>query len=833
MEKTQVLLYLMKNGDKHMQKFKRFVGVPTRVLITMPLIMAMLLPGFSIAQTYETEKLEVDFIEAYDEIWKDSGSGAKLDVSIWRPTPPANWHRIGHHIKQGHGFPTEPTMIVKGKTSGILAKPINYIEIWKDSGSDADRDVSVWRPVCPSKYRALGDVANGNYGPPSFDEVRCIHESALVKALPGGFIWNDSGSGAHRDFGAWGIQASAADSTYTYLSRGLFYGATSHSRPSIGELWAVKMKQTNDARRAQLMSDDLLFDYTQVFERVWDDKGSGAHRNVSFFKPVPRDGYYALGHYAHASHAMPHDIVIVVKEKKPGALIAPLNYEKIWTDSGSGANSDGAVWWPSCPSNYVALGLVTTSGAKPPLDAVRCVRQDLTAQAEVGDQIWNDGGSGAKQNFAAWRIKASSAPAGEAYVSPGTFIGHAFHSTIENANARTLKMTLPFFPSTIGLSAPELSGYGKPSDSENQTITSEVYLPFSAVKDNAWSPAKMAKDSPYYKLVRTDQFKLINHIYNKTSTAQSVKWAYSTALENSESFSHEAGISLTTGYDNKPAGVGYSVSATLHYSFTYQKTQSETKITTINVPATAPPNTAVVAYMVHSQFQLYRADGSKVGVEATANKPNSFVFVEYPRQDKRVDQADYKRTVVFIYGKTFSGQDMFIRGGIDHDYANSKLNKNCSTSNYNCAIPIRHLNLKNTTTNPWKMGDAYLDWYGKESGQNEKLHGLFATGTPLDWTTNQWPAADWGEKRTVAVHGFGEESLNEYGPHYWMLDIEMDCSKTVAGWFELKSYISNGPQWEGDIKQSGTPYSSNNHFGKCGYVNVFKRNHNEPVTILE
>ncbi|MDM8562377.1 hypothetical protein QUF54_03390, partial [Candidatus Marithioploca araucensis] len=262
-------------------------------------------------------------------------------------------------------------------------------------------------------------------------------------------------------------------------------------------------------------------------------------------------------------------------------------------------------------------------------------------------------------------------------------------------------------------------------------------------------------------------------------------------------------------------------------SLTYQKARSDTTTTTIPAPVIAQPGKPVAAYRVHSKFQLDRADGSKVGDEATANKPNSFVFVEY----KQVEQADYKRTVVFIYGKTSSGQDMFIRGGIDHDYANSELNKNCSTSNYNCAIPIRHLNLKNTTSNPWKTGDAYLDWYGKESDQNEKSHGLFAVGTPLDWTTNQW-SADWGEKRTIAVHGFGEEPLNKYGPHYWMLDIEMDCSKTVKGWFELKSYISNGPQWEGDIKQSGTPYSSNNHFGKCGYVNVFKRNHNEPVKMF-
>ena len=191
----------------------------------------------------------------------------------------------------------------------------------------------------------------------------------------------------------------------------------------------------------------------------------------------------------------------------------------------------------------------------------------------------------------------------------------------------------------------------------------------------------------------------------------------------------------------------------------------------------------------------------------------------------------WKRTVVFIHAASVPGQDMFVRGGIDHEYANGQLGKNCSDSNFNCAIPVRHRNLRNETTNPWKSGDYYLDWYGKESSQNERSHGMYAEGSSLDWTTDKWPE-NWGGKRTVPVHGFGEETLNNYGPHYWMLDIDMDCSKTIDGWFEIKSYISNGPGCEADIGQSGAPYLSKNHFGRCGSINVFKYGDNEPVGIF-
>ncbi|MAZ66946.1 MAG: alpha-amlyase [Kangiellaceae bacterium] len=188
-------------------------------------------------------------------------------------------------------------------------------------------------------------------------------------------------------------------------------------------------------------------------------------------------------------------------------------------------------------------------------------------------------------------------------------------------------------------------------------------------------------------------------------------------------------------------------------------------------------------------------------------------------------EEDWQRTVIFVYGTTESGQDMFIRGGLDHNYAAANLGKNCTSSNYECAIPIRHNNMINATTVPWKANEQYLDWYGVESGQSSA-----AEGTPADWTVDTWPS-DWGATRTVAADGFGEEPLNLWGAHYWMLDVEMDCNRTANGWFELKTYISNGPGWEADVSQPDAPYASGNHFAECGKINVFRRSEGNPVSI--
>lgn len=194
-------------------------------------------------------------------------------------------------------------------------------------------------------------------------------------------------------------------------------------------------------------------------------------------------------------------------------------------------------------------------------------------------------------------------------------------------------------------------------------------------------------------------------------------------------------------------------------------------------------------------------------------------------------EGDWRRTLIFIRGETSPGQDLFARGGLDHERTRAVLGLECTESNLACAIPIRHRNLANETTRDWKRGDDHLDWYGAEPGQGASARGAAAEGTPLDWTTDRWPS-DWGAERTVAVDGYGVEPLNTWGAHYWMLDVDMDCSRSLDGWFEVKSYIAGdagGGGWEPDVSQSDAPWPSGNHFARCGWLNVFARGESEPV----
>lgn len=188
-------------------------------------------------------------------------------------------------------------------------------------------------------------------------------------------------------------------------------------------------------------------------------------------------------------------------------------------------------------------------------------------------------------------------------------------------------------------------------------------------------------------------------------------------------------------------------------------------------------------------------------------------------------KPDWRRTVVFIQGVTSAGQDLFVRGGIDHTYAQT-LGLACSDSNTLCAVPMRYRNTLNSYTANWKVNDYFLDWYGAELGQTLGNSAGSAQGSVMDWTTSNA-----GYPTQVAVHGVGYTPLNTWGDHYWMLDVDVDCSRTINGWFEVKSFISGGPGWEPNITQTGAPWASGNHFAQCGKLNRFQRGNNSVLVL--
>ena len=80
-------------------------------------------------------KLALATTADFDFVWSDSGSGAKRDVSIWRPQfRQAGVYSLGDIAVPKHGKRPAIGYAVQANDPTALARPTGFDRVWKDSG---------------------------------------------------------------------------------------------------------------------------------------------------------------------------------------------------------------------------------------------------------------------------------------------------------------------------------------------------------------------------------------------------------------------------------------------------------------------------------------------------------------------------------------------------------------------------------------------------------------------------------------------------------------------------------------------------------------------------
>jgi hypothetical protein len=153
----------------------------------------------------------------------------------------------------------------------------------------------------------------------------------------------------------------------------------------------------------------VILSNTSNYTLEYDDRGSGADLDGSFYRPVAPAGWFLLGGYAQGNYSTPIGPSLIVQveddDGRNPILKAPDDYRQIWADHGSGADRDGSIWYPVPPNGYVTLGFVAQAGyGKPSISNFRCVRQDYARPGQFGNLIWWDKGSGADGDVAAYAV---------------------------------------------------------------------------------------------------------------------------------------------------------------------------------------------------------------------------------------------------------------------------------------------------------------------------------------------------------------------------------------------------------------------------------------------
>ena len=150
-------------------------------------------------------------------------------------------------------------------------------------------------------------------------------------------IWNDKGSGAHKDVGLF---SNSEIGSVKAVFANTFTSVASHKQPSgspymlhsdcsILHSLITPEENKNLAIKVYQGSDSDL---------IWKDRGSGGKYDLSIYRPEGQGGNSVgdipMGDYS--SPRMTHTLKAVIED----ALAAPVDFRKRWDDSGSGANWD-------------------------------------------------------------------------------------------------------------------------------------------------------------------------------------------------------------------------------------------------------------------------------------------------------------------------------------------------------------------------------------------------------------------------------------------------------------------------------------------------------------
>ncbi|KAJ7562087.1 hypothetical protein O6H91_03G054700 [Diphasiastrum complanatum] len=381
----------------------------------------------------------------FDKIWPKKGKSGEHQVAFWRPRVPPGFAVLGDCLTP---LDEPPSKAVLALNTGLghMKKPLDFVLVWssshscspykrtsqnfpddisdqmansKGSGPTNDKhgsseECSVWFPVAPRGYVALGCVATLGIDPPQPTVTLCISTMLVTR------WWMKDCISIHSNLpGKEGMCAFwRADNSF-----GSFFPLCilpSDKTPSPYELRNVAFKlESTPVRKAehsqeapaasqeqnnvQHLPDEatleipgrLICRSVTRFRLIWWDKGAAVQKHISLWRPVLPLSCGLLGDLAVVGYEPP-SLGLVLQSVGEGVLEKPLDFElkgRIHPKSGMKGVS---FWLPIAPPGYVALGCLasrTTNLELKEKDSVRCVRNDLVTEAELSpSSLWDSSG---------------------------------------------------------------------------------------------------------------------------------------------------------------------------------------------------------------------------------------------------------------------------------------------------------------------------------------------------------------------------------------------------------------------------------------------------------
>ncbi|XP_031479692.1 uncharacterized protein LOC116250249 isoform X3 [Nymphaea colorata] len=535
----------------------------------------------------------------FKQIWaSEKGNSSGSNLCIWRPQPPSNYAILGDCVTFGPVPPSQAVMAVSN-TYGRVQKAAGFNFVGSlssicgvedsNSYSDDEHGCSLWMPIPPTGYKAMGCVAHIGSKPPPNHIVYCIRADLVTSAaFLDCVLYLSPNPRFLTGFSIWLIEnvvgSFYAHSTVEYPSKCLIFDFHEILRrnmnkpipymndlpvdPSIddGKSPNDRTPSSNSSSSDVLRSISKFNGYymsTPNFERIWWDRGSEVRRPVSIWRAVARPGFSILGDCI-AEGFEPPALGLVFRSDNSGISAKPLQFTKVAHISGKGIE-EAFFWFPVAPPGYASLGCVVSRVDQcPSLECICCLRIDLVNQATILDKpVSCFVSSKASQSWSIWRVdnQANTFLARSDQTKPSNRLAYCIGDSVrpkanENISGE-LKLkcfSLTILDDSCGMMTPvfdttitnlNLATHGRPEAMSAVLICSIAASTFNAQLE-AWEPLI----EPFDGIFKYESYKANLHLSNNIGKRVRVA-ATSTMNVNISAANIEAFVGLFISWRNQ------------------------------------------------------------------------------------------------------------------------------------------------------------------------------------------------------------------------------------------------------------------------------------------
>uniref|UniRef100_J3N503 PH domain-containing protein n=1 Tax=Oryza brachyantha TaxID=4533 RepID=J3N503_ORYBR len=363
----------------------------------------------------------------FDKVATTQGNASDQVYSFWRPRAPSGYAIFGDFLTPMNGSPTKGVLALNTNIVRVK-RPLSYKLVWR-SGSprtnelqhsekdvkstppNVDQFCSIWLPIAPVGYVAMGCVASIGTTEPPLSSVFCLSASLVsscglrdcipLRGNANMTFWrvdNAFGSFLPGDPVHMCMDGNAYD-----LRHMLFNNADSSKTSSIGQ------HSHNDASQIQrsALNSGRLFETVASFKLIWSNNGSSSPKKLSIWRPMLSEGMFCFGDIAVNGYEPPNSAVVLRNFGDDTFLRAPEGYQLVGRIKKHRGTEGVSFWFPQAPPGFVALGCVASksSSMKEDLYFLRCIRSDMVKGGQFSEEsVWDSSGARTSERFSLWTV---------------------------------------------------------------------------------------------------------------------------------------------------------------------------------------------------------------------------------------------------------------------------------------------------------------------------------------------------------------------------------------------------------------------------------------------